>query len=69
MKTSEKFALNEWLSDYPLNATFDDVLYLLLDDNDESVALWEVVQYYPRHSIAEFISNTQSHFAAVTDEK
>jgi len=69
MKTSEKFALNEWLSDYPLNATFDDVLYLLLDDDDESVTPWEVVQCYPRHSIVEFISNTQSHFAAVTDEK
>jgi len=69
MKTSERFALNEWLSDYPLNATFDDVLYLLLDNDDESVTPWEVVQYHPRHSIAEFISNTQSHFAAVTNEK
>jgi len=69
MKTSERFALNEWLSDFPLNATFDDVLYLLLDDEDETVIPWEVVQNYPRHSIAEFISNTQAHFAAVTYEK
>jgi hypothetical protein len=69
MKTSERFALNEWLSDFPLNATFDDVLYLLLAEDDETVTPWEVVQNYPRFSIAEFISNTQAHFAAVTHEK
>ena len=69
MKTSELFALNEWLSDYPENASFDDILYLLLDDDDESVIPWEVIEDYPRRDIAQFISNTQTHFASVTGEK
>jgi hypothetical protein len=69
MKTSEQFALNEWLSDYPENATFDDVLYLLLDANDTTVMPWEAIKSHPRRDIAEFISNTQTHFANVTNER
>lgn len=69
MKTSELFALNEWLSDFPRDASFDDILYLLLDDDDESVVPWEVVESYPRREVAQFISNTQTHFANVTNEK
>lgn len=69
MKTSELFALNEWLSDYPRDASFDDILYLLLDDDDDSVVPWEVVESYPRREVAQFISNTQTHFANVTGEK
>lgn len=68
MKTSELFALNEWLSDFPRNSSFDDVLYLLLDDDDESVVPWEVIENHPRREIAQFISNTQAHFASVTGE-
>jgi hypothetical protein len=69
MKQSERFALNEWLSEYPDNATFDDVLYLLLDDDDVTVIPWEAIEDHPRRSIAEFISNTQTHFAEVTNER
>jgi hypothetical protein len=68
MKQSERFALNEWLSEYPENKSFDDILYLLLDDEDDSVIPWEVVEDYPRRDIAQFISNTQTHFATVTNE-
>lgn len=69
MKTSERFALNEWLSEWPENASFDDVLYLLLDDDDETVIPWDAIEDHPRVSVAQFISNTQTHFAAVTEEK
>ena len=68
MHKSELFALNEWLSDFPRDASFDDILYLLLDDDDDSVVPWEVVESYPRREIAQFISNTQTHFANVTNE-
>lgn len=68
MKQSERFALNEWLSEYPENKSFDDILYLLLDDEDDSIIPWEVVEDYPRRDIAQFISNTQTHFATVTNE-
>jgi hypothetical protein len=68
MKTSEKFALDEWLFQYPKAATFDDVLYLLLDPNDETVVPWRIPDM-PRHEIARSISNTQTHFAVVTGER
>ena len=68
MKTSEKFALNEWLFQYPKEATFDDVLYLLLNDNDETVVPYHLPQM-PRRELAQCISNTQTHFAAVTEER
>lgn len=68
MKTSERFALNEWLFQYPKEATFDDVLYLLLDDNDETVVPYHLPAM-PRREVAQSISNTQVHFAAVTEER
>lgn len=69
MKKSELFALNEWLSEWPKNATFDDVLYLLLDNNDQTVIPWDAIEDHPRVSVAQFISSTQTHFAAVTNER
>jgi hypothetical protein len=68
MKTSELFAVSQWLSVFPENVTFDDVLYRLLDPNDETVVPWHVIETYPRRDIAEFIADTQTHFANVTNE-
>lgn len=68
MKTSERFALNEWLFQYPKEATFDDVLYLLLDDNDDTVVPYHLPAM-PRREVAQSISNTQVHFATVTEER
>jgi hypothetical protein len=68
MKTSERFALDEWLFQYPKEAKFDDVLYLLLDDNDETVVPWHLPAM-PRREVAQSISNTQVHFATVTNER
>lgn len=68
MKTSERFALNEWLFQYPKEATFDDVLYLLLDDNDDTVVPYHLPAM-PRREVAQSISNTQIHFATVTEER
>jgi hypothetical protein len=67
MKTSEQFALNEWLSDYPEDKTFDEVIELLRD-YDESVSLWQAVENLPITELIENIDNTRSHFAAVTKE-
>ena len=65
MKTSEKFALNEWLSDYPENLTFDEVIDLIYEE-DESITPWQTIEHYPRHEIAGFIESTRCHFEAVT---
>lgn len=46
MKTSEQFALDEWLSDYPQNATFNEICDLLLDES-ETVTPWQPFENMP----------------------
>jgi len=67
MKTSELFALNEWLSDYPNNLEYDEVLELLRDEH-ESVIVWQWFENMPPIDLIENIDNTRSHFATVTKE-
>ena len=66
MKTSERFAINEWLSDYPNDATFDEIMDLIRED-DESVTAWELVEHYPAADLIEIIYNTKIHFEFVTN--
>lgn len=65
METSERFAINEWLSDYPNDATFEEILDLIRT-GDESVIAWELVEHYPPSDLIELIYNTQMHFEFVT---
>jgi hypothetical protein len=37
MTNSEQFAIDEWLFEYPKDASFDDILYMLLDSENESI--------------------------------
>ena len=66
MKTSELFAINEWLSEYPSDTTFDVIMDLIRDD-DESVIPWELVENHPAADLIEIIYNTQMHFEFVTN--
>ena len=66
MKHSERFALNEWLSDYPREASFDEICDLILD-NDDSVTVWQWFDFTPRAELVENIDNTRSHFECVVD--
>jgi hypothetical protein len=68
MKTSEKFALNEWLTDYPANLEYDEVLDALRDE-DENVMPWQWFERMPISELIENIDNTRAHFAAVTKEQ
>ena len=65
METSERFAINEWLSDYPNDATFEEIMDLIHED-DESVIPWELVEHYPAADLIEIIYNTKIHFEFVT---
>lgn len=67
MKTSERFALNEWLSEYPQELSYDEVCDLLRDD-DESITVWQWFENFPRTELVQNIDNTRAHFAAVTNE-
>ena len=66
MTKSEQFAIDEWLFQYPKDASFDDILYLLIDESDETVVPY--IDSIPRRDIANFMSGTQTHFAFVTKE-
>ena len=65
MNTAERFAINEWLSEYPSDTSFDVIMDLIRDD-DESVIPWELVENYPAADLIEVIYNTKTHFEAVT---
>ena len=65
MKTSERFAVNEWLSDYPEDKTFDEIMDLIYEE-DESITPWELVENYPAADLIEIIYNTKIHFETVT---
>lgn len=61
MTHAEEFALNEWLSDYPNDKTYAEILDLLRDE-DENVSPWQTVENFPAYEIVELIENTHSHF-------
>jgi hypothetical protein len=65
MNKAERFAINEWLSEYPSDTSFDVIMDLIRDD-DESVIPWELVENYPAADLIEVIYNTKMHFEAVT---
>ena len=66
MKHSERFALNEWLTDYPQDLSFDEVCDLLLDE-DPAATPWQWFENIPRAELVENIDNTRSHFECVLD--
>jgi len=75
MKKSQQFALNQWLTDYPDNLTYNEVIHLMLGDGDsqewthELITPWEVVENFTLNQIANFIEDTRAHFARLTNEK
>jgi hypothetical protein len=60
MNAYEFVALNEYLSAYPDDRTFDEVMGMLtgdvIDETDE-VIVWEVFEHMPREAVAEYIDN------------
>lgn len=64
MKKSERFALNQWLSDYPDGLTYDELLGKLTEEPGlwqvEDVTPWELVETHPLDAVAEFIDDTRA---------
>ena len=58
MRHAERFALNQWLSDYPYDATYDEVFKMVID-GDERVAVWEILAGNPNYVIADVIEETK----------
>jgi len=70
MKKSERFALNEWLSDYPDDLEYHDILEMMSQDDwsVDGISVWEVVENYTLDQVSDFIENTRMHFERVTEE-
>tara|TARA_R110000868_G_scaffold363171_1_gene625444 strand:- start:502 stop:717 length:216 start_codon:yes stop_codon:yes gene_type:complete len=66
MKKSEQFALDQWLSDYPANLPYDEIINVLnnaeIDFTIDEISVWEVVEDYPLDQVAEFIEDTKRAF-------
>lgn len=71
MKTSEHFALDHWLSEYPDELTYNEVLAIMRNPKNEwqcdKVCVWEVVEDYTLDQVANFIEDTKAHFERVTE--
>lgn len=67
MKVSERFALGQWLSDYPDDKTYDEVLSMITEEH-EDVLLWETIENYPPESVIEMIDDTRSSFESSADD-
>ena len=65
MNKAERFAINEWLSEYPEDKTYEEIMDLIYEE-DESVIPWELVEHYPAADLIEVIYNTKIHFETVT---
>jgi hypothetical protein len=66
MNTAEKFACDEWLSTYPDDASYDEVIDMIHDD-DERVMAW-AIDATMGYEIVERIDCTRMHFEAVVDK-
>ena len=72
MKQSERFALHEWLSDFPDDKTYDEIILMLRGDESEwshpDISVWEVVENHTLDQVADMIENTRMHFEHMTED-
>jgi hypothetical protein len=70
MKTSEHFALDEWLSYFPDDLTYDEIIAILRDPENswchDDISVWETVEDCTLDQVAGFIESTKKHFERVT---
>lgn len=70
MTKSEIFALNEWLSDFPDNLTYAEIIASLRDPDNQwcadDISVWELVENYPSDEIADMIESTKQAFERAT---
>lgn len=64
MTHAEQFALNEWLSEYPRDMTYDEVIDLI-HEGDDRILVWCWFENCPSPELVENIDNTKSHFENV----
>ena len=72
LKPSERFALDQWLCDYPNDKTYEEIIETMRSVPDdwthEAIELWEVVENYPLGQVAEFIEDTRTSVVKLLQE-
>ena len=66
MKVSERFALKQWLSSYPDDISYSDVLALVRKD-DDSISRWYLIENCTAWDAVEFIDDTRKQFEDSAD--
>ena len=62
MTNAEHFAINQWLSDYPDNMTYDTIIERMSVPNEwmvEDITVWELVENCTTDQVAEMIDDTR----------
>ena len=62
MTNSESFALEQWLSDYPADMSYDDIIERLSVENEwnvDDILVWFLVEGNTTDQVAEFIQDTK----------
>ena len=72
MTNAEHFALNQWLTDYPEGISYQEIITVLSESENEwtidNVTVWEVVENFTLDQVAEFIEDTRKAFERATQE-
>jgi len=68
MKHSERFALNQWLSGYPEDVSYKQVLALLLKDDNDEICIWEMAENHPPEYVADLIEDTRFAVEQMMDD-
>jgi hypothetical protein len=72
MKHSERFALNQWLSDYPADMTYDEIIAMMKDEANtwrtDDIDVWVAVETFPLANVAEFIEDTRCAVEQMMDD-
>ena len=66
LTTAERFALDEWLSDYPEDVSYSEILDMI-QGGTEDVSVWAIAEGYPEFQIIQMIDATLDHFVRVTN--
>ena len=69
MTKSEQFAIDEWLLEYPKNASFDDILYKIIDPKNKSIVPFSHGENMSRQDLGNCIAGTETHFFYVMNQE
>lgn len=67
MKVSERFALDQWLADYPDDKTYQEILLLVTQDDMDKVTPWFLVENTNVYDLMEIIEDTRKSFERSAD--